>query len=297
MSSARKQAYDSVFTTPAGHNGVTFLAASGDSGAYYGAQWPASSPNVVAVGGTSLYVNAAGSIVSQSAWSGSGGGYSVLESEPTYQTSVQSTGRRSTPDVSMDADPNTGVAVVLITPSNAQASWQLVGGTSLSVQLFAGVVAVADQGRTLAGLGTLDGATQTLPALYSASSANFLDVTSGSNGYRAGAGYDAATGLGTPTASLVVDLAGYSGQASSQAALTTTTTRSRTRTRVARRATAALASQASTNSGQVDRLIAVTPADLGTASAASASSSNRQVPASRSRWPVLDPDLVDALFL
>ena len=156
-------------------------------------------------------------------------------------------------------------------------------------------VAVADQGRTLAGLGTLDGATQTLPALYSASSANLLDVTSGSNGYRARAGYDAATGLGTPTASLVVDLAGYSGQASAQAALTTTTTRSRTR--VARRATAVLASQSSSNSGQVDRLLAVTPVDLGTASAASAGSSNRQVPASRSRWPVLDPDLVDALFL
>ena len=125
----------------------------------------------------------------------------------------------------MDADPNTGVAVVLITPSNAQASWQLVGGTSLSAQLFAGVVAVADQGRTLAGLGTLDGATQTFPALYSASSANYLDVTSGSNGYRARAGYDLATGRGTPTASLVIDLAGYGGQASSQAAVTTTTTR------------------------------------------------------------------------
>jgi hypothetical protein len=196
----------------------------------------------------------------------------------------------------MDADPNTGVAVVFITPASAHASWQLVGGTSLSVQLFAGVLAVADQGRALAGRGTLDGATQTLPALYAASSANYLDVTAGSNGYAARAGYDLATGRGTPTASLAIDLTGYSGQASSLAALTTTTT-TRSRARVIRRATTVLPSQASMDTGQVDRLMAVTPVDLGPALAAPASSSNRQVPASRSRWPVLDPDLVDALFL
>jgi hypothetical protein len=195
----------------------------------------------------------------------------------------------------MDADPNTGVAVVLITPSNAHASWQLIGGTSLSVQLFAGVLAVADQGRALAGLGTLDGASQTLPALYAAPSANYLDVAAGSNGYAARAGYDLATGRGTPTASLVIDLAGYSGQASSQAALPATTTRSRTR--VVRRATTELPGQASMNTGQVDRLLVVTPVDLGPALASPPSSSNRQVPASRSRWPILDPDLVDALFL
>jgi hypothetical protein len=198
----------------------------------------------------------------------------------------------------MDADPNTGVAVVFITPASAHASWQLVGGTSLSAQLFAGVLAVADQGRALAGAGTLDGATQTLPALYAASSANYLDVTAGSNGYGAHAGYDLATGRGTPTASLVIDLAGYSGQASFQAALTTTTTTAaRSRARTIRRASTVLPSQASMSTGQVDRLMAVTPVDLGPASASPASSSNRQVPASRSRWPVLDPDLVDALFL
>jgi subtilase family serine protease len=290
-----EKAYDSVFTTPAGHNGVTFVAASGDSGAYSGAQWPASSPNVVAVGGTTLNVNAAGTTVSETAWSGSGGGYSVLESEPGYQTSVQSTGRRSTPDVSMDANPSTAVAVVFITPASPHASWQLVGGTSLSAQLYAGVIAVADQGRALAGKGSLDGATQTLPALYAASWANYVDVTAGSNGYGARAGYDLATGRETPTASLVTDLAGYSGQASAQSAVTITTTRTRPRTRVVRRATAVLPSQASMSTGQVDRLMAATLVDLGTTSSA-ASSANRQVPASRSRWPILDPDLVDALF-
>jgi subtilase family serine protease len=292
-----EKAYDSVFTTPAGHTGVTFVAASGDSGANSGAQWPASSPNVVAVGGTSLNVNAVGTTIFETAWAGSGGGYSVLESEPAYQTSVQQTGRRSTPDVSMDADPNTGVAVVFITPASAHASWQLIGGTSLSVQLFAGVVAVADQGRALAGAGTLDGATQTLPALYAASSSNYLDVTAGSNGYGARAGYDLATGRGSPTASLVLDLARYSGQAASQAVTTTTTPRTRPRTRIARRAETVVPSLASMNTGQVNRSTAVTQVDLGPAQAALASSSNRQVPASRSRWPVLDPDLVDSLFL
>jgi len=190
--------YDPFFTTPAGHNGVTFVAASGDNGAKYGAEWPASSPNVVGVGGTSLWVDAAGNTLLETAWSGSGGGYSVLEREPTYQKGVQRKGRRSTPDVAMVADPNTGVPVLVADPSTGQGSWGIYGGTSLSTQLFGGLIAVADQGRALAGLGTLDGATQTLPLLYSVSSADFRDITAGSNGHRATAGYDLVTGLGTP---------------------------------------------------------------------------------------------------
>ncbi|MGZ3336395.1 MAG: hypothetical protein ACXWOV_14960, partial [Isosphaeraceae bacterium] len=78
------------------------------------------------------------------------------------------------------------------------------GGTSLSAQLFGGLIAVADQGRALAGLGTLDGATQTLPLLYSVSSADFRDLTAGSNGHRATPGYDLATGLGSPRGALFV---------------------------------------------------------------------------------------------
>src|SRR5262249_2966483 len=69
-------AYDSYFTTPAGHNGVTFVTASGDAGAWNGAEWPASSKNVVAVGGTSLRINTSGSNLGETAWYGSGGGYS-----------------------------------------------------------------------------------------------------------------------------------------------------------------------------------------------------------------------------
>ena len=192
--------YDPFFTTPAGHNGVTFVTASGDHGSKYGAEWPASSPNVVGVGGTTLWVDAAGNTLLETAWSGGGGGYSVREREPGYQRAVQRKGRRSTPDVAMVADPNTGVPVLVLDPSTGQGSWGTYGGTSLSAQLFGGLIAVADQGRTLAGLGTLDGATQTLPLLYSVSSADFRDITAGSNGHRATPGYDLATGLGTPRA-------------------------------------------------------------------------------------------------
>jgi subtilase family serine protease len=206
--------YDPFFKTPAGHNGVTFVTASGDYGTKYGADWPASSPNVVAVGGTTLWVDAAGNTLLETAWSGSGGGYSVLEPEPGYQRAVQRKGRRSTPDVAMVADPNTGVPVLVLDPSTSQGSWGIYGGTSLSTQLFGGLVAVADQGRALAGLGTLDGATQTLPLLYAVSSADFRDVTAGSNGRRATPGYDLATGLGTPRgAALVRDLSNPNIQA------------------------------------------------------------------------------------
>src|SRR5271157_3956660 len=199
--------YDPFFTTPAGHNGVTFVTASGDNGSKYGAEWPASSPNVVGVGGTTLWVDAAGNTLLETAWSGSGGGFSVLEHEAGYQRTVQRKGRRSTPDVAMVADPNTGVPVVVNDPSTGQVTWGIYGGTSLSAQLFGGLVAVADQGRALAGLGTLDGATQTLPLLYSVSAADFRDVTAGSNGHRATPGYDLATGLGSPRgAALVSDL-------------------------------------------------------------------------------------------
>ncbi len=199
--------YDAIFTTPAGHNGVTFVTASGDSGGKYGAEWPASSPNVVAVGGTSLRVDAAGNVLSEVAWSDSGGGVSRVVSRPAYQAFVQRTGRRTTPDVAMVADPNTGVAVYTIAPSTGQGFWQVLGGTSLSAQLFGGLVAIADQGRALRGAGTLDGPSQTLPGLYSLPSSAYRDVTQGWTGFRASPGYDLATGRGTPTAALVTDLA------------------------------------------------------------------------------------------
>ena len=75
---------DSYFTTPSGHAGVTFVASTGDNAKP--GEWPAYSPNVVAVGGTTLTTSgAAGAYVGETAWSGSGGGISVYETQPAYQ--------------------------------------------------------------------------------------------------------------------------------------------------------------------------------------------------------------------
>src|SRR5262249_37014102 len=99
--------YDSIFNTPA----ITFVAASGDNGAFGGVQYPASSPSVLSVGGTALEVDSFGNYQGESPWPGTSGGLSLLEPEPGYQFPVQATGRRSTPDVAFDGDPNTGVQV------------------------------------------------------------------------------------------------------------------------------------------------------------------------------------------
>jgi subtilase family serine protease len=166
---SNESSFDSYFTTPAGHEGVTFIAASGDNGFV---EYPSASPNVLAVGGTSLMLTSGGAYSSETAWNSSGGGYSSFELEPSYQGSVQTSGSRSTPDVSFDADPNTGVEVYSTAPGAWSGSWQVVGGTSLGSPSWAGIIAIVDQGRALAGLGSLDGATQTLPALYAASASS-----------------------------------------------------------------------------------------------------------------------------
>jgi hypothetical protein len=214
---------DSDFLTPSGHTGVSFFAGNGDTGSEVPS--PAQSTNVVAVGGTTLSVNGSGGYGSESAWSAGGGGISTSESQPAYQSgivSAYSTTQRTTPDVSMDADPGSGVAIVDSYDSGSAAPWELIiGGTSLATPLFAGVVAVADQGRVDAGLTAMDGSTQLLPRLYELSQANYSlnyhDVTTGNNGHPATSGYDLATGLGSAEANnLIPDLAGddtVSGQA------------------------------------------------------------------------------------
>ena len=85
-----------------------------------------------------------------------------------------------------------------------------MGGTSLAAPSWAALIAIADQGRVAMGGTTLDGPSQTLPALYSLPSTDFHDITAGNNGYYAAPGYDYVTGLGTPIANLLVpDLASY----------------------------------------------------------------------------------------
>jgi hypothetical protein len=165
--------YNGYFTTPPGHQGITFIAASGDSGTLYGLDWPSVSPEVLAVGGTSLSTNDVGQYLSETTWYESGGGYSRYEAEPGYQISLQKSGTRSTPDVAFDADPNTGVAVYQTSPYPGQGGWEVVGGTSLGTPAWAAIIAIVDQGRALEGKGSLDGPTQTLPSLYALPSAEF----------------------------------------------------------------------------------------------------------------------------
>ena len=209
-----EQSEDPFVLTPTGRTGgVTFLAATGDwdSPAIY----PAFSPDVVAVGGTSLYIQPNGTYISETVWNnndgyGTGGGISQYEPLPAYQDNLDgingaSTTNRNVPDVSMDADPYTGVYVL----DSYSGGWFQVGGTSLSTPMWAGLVAIANQGRALNGEPSLNGLTQTLPTLYNLPSSDFNDITTGGNGtYNAGPGYDLVSGIGTPIANLLVpDLA------------------------------------------------------------------------------------------
>jgi hypothetical protein len=173
----KEASYDSYFTTPAGHSGITFVASSGDNGSI---EYPSASPNVLSVGGTTLSIGSSGSYGSETVWTSGGGGYSQYEAEPSYQNSVQSTGLRSTPDVAFDGDPSTGAQVYSTPPGSTKGSWQVVGGTSLGAPAWAGLIAIADQGRALAGKGSLDGPNQTLPALYAGASSDYNTVTSAS---------------------------------------------------------------------------------------------------------------------
>ena len=196
----QETAYNSTFTTPAGHAGITFLAASGDSGSQAGPSGHRAAPSVVAVGGTSLSVGGSGQYQFESAWVGSSGGYSNFEAEPAYQRSVQSTGKRSSPDVSFDGDPDTGVSVYQTSLQTGHGSWQVVGGTSLGTPAWAGIIAIVDQGRAVEGEGSLNGATQTLPTIYALPSSDFHQVSSFNRRGRLtlDATANTATGLGTP---------------------------------------------------------------------------------------------------
>ncbi len=216
---ADEAAYDSVFNVP----GVTFVASTGDYGAS-DPQYPAFSPNVVAVGGTSLLLNGDNSYNSETrrgyyssaagAVIASGGGISLYDPEPAYQQGVQSTGYRTTPDVSLVADPATGAWIAdtyNLDPSNP---FEIVGGTSLAAPAWAGLFALVNQGRAAAGESTLNSSTPTdaQQALYMLPRSDYNAITSGTNGYTASAGYNLVTGLGTPVASLLVpDLVAYQG--------------------------------------------------------------------------------------
>ena len=227
-----EHALDSHFVTPAGHRGVTFVASAGDDGSP--PIWPAVSPNVLSVGGTSLHLTSSGNYLSETGWSGSGGGVSRFESKPGYQTFV-ATGNtsRTNPDVAYNADPNTGVYVY----DSFNGGWFAVGGTSAGAPQWAALVAIADEGRAIAGKGSLDGPSQTLYALYriaqSSASTYFHDETSGNNGFAAKAGYDDVTGNGSPVANRVVSaLVGWAGTGATGSVAPVSTAKALSRTTV-----------------------------------------------------------------
>jgi hypothetical protein len=203
-----EQNNDGIFTVP----GVTYLAATGDEGAP-GRGYPAYSPNVVAVGGTTLGLNADGSYAGEVGWSGSGGGVSQLEPEPTYQHVVQTTDQRTIPDVAMIGGTLVAVAESYYAhPANP--GWTGLTGTSLATPLWAGLIALVDQGRLAAGKVSLNSPDpqESQRALYSMPAGDFHDIVTGNNGFAAGPGYDLVTGRGTPRADLLVpDLINYTG--------------------------------------------------------------------------------------
>jgi subtilase family serine protease len=216
-----EKSQDAHFTTPAGHVGVTFTVAAGDDGA--GAEYPSSSPDVLSVGGSTLGLTASGAWSSESVWSGGGGGVSRYEGAPSYQTSL-ALAARGAPDVSYDANPYTGFAVY---DTYGGSGWAQYGGTSAGAPQWAALVAIADQGRALAGKSSLSNAQD---ALYAMPRTDFHDIASGSNGYRATTGYDLASGLGSPIANLVIrDLVAYGGSTTFSVAAVKTTTVTRTR--------------------------------------------------------------------
>src|SRR5262249_24305712 len=121
--------------------GVSFFCSSGDSGS--GTQWPATSPYVTCVGGTSLSLDASGNVLSETGWSGSGGGVSAYEVRPGFQNGFQTAANRSMPDVAYNADPNTGVAVYI-----SSSGWVIAGRTSAAAPQWAALCALANSSRT-----------------------------------------------------------------------------------------------------------------------------------------------------
>ena len=111
---------------------------------------PDVSANVLSVGGTSLTLDPAGNYGSETGWAGSGGGLSLYERLPGYQLRAVPKGvrRRAVPDVAIVANKYTGVQVYDL----VHGGWTIGGGTSLAAPLWAGVIAIADQGRAAAVL-------------------------------------------------------------------------------------------------------------------------------------------------
>lgn len=218
---------------------VSVFGSAGDTGVANGnfagkiypfptVNFPASSPYVTAVGGTSLMANTSGNYQSETVWNNgageaTGGGISQYWSEPNYQKanlphSVQKqlNGYRGLPDISYNADPATSILVYVGFLGGTNNGYYFIGGTSEGSPQWAGIIA---DGNQYAGhpLGFIN------PALYAIGNSNryssdYYDVTTGNNssggitGYNATRGWDLATGWGSPKATnLIQDIASYHG--------------------------------------------------------------------------------------
>jgi len=174
------------------NNGVVYFASSGDTG---GANiYPSVSPFVVSAGGTSVNRGSSGNFVSETGWSGSGGGPSQYEPKPTYQSGIAGTDatHRSAPDFSFDADPNTGVSVYDSTSCQGLSGWLVFGGTSVASPSLAGVV-------NLSGSFFVN-STAELSTIYGnyTNTNDFRDILTGTAGsFSCKAGYDFVTGVGS----------------------------------------------------------------------------------------------------
>lgn len=194
--------------------GQSLFQASGDDGAYHGGVMPPSDdPSLTVVGGTSLTTTGPGGAwQSESAWSGSGGGFSTVWPIPSYQQGAGmaaaggSSTMRNLPDVALTAD----VQIFLICNNGQRIE---VGGTSAAAPLWAGFLALANQ-QAVANHSPVVGFLN--PAVYSLGAGtsyggDLHDIVSGSNGFSARPGYDLATGWGSPAGQpLINSLSGTS---------------------------------------------------------------------------------------
>jgi len=193
--------------------GITITVAAGDDGSSDGVtdgknhvDFPASSPHVLACGGTKL-IGSGSAITSEVVWNetaakegATGGGVSTVFALPTWQasSSVPLAGTfagRGVPDVAGDADPSTGYTI------RVDGQTSVIGGTSAVAPLWAGLIALNNaQNKTTAGF--------LQPSIYTVKAKSaFRDITSGNNGaFTAGPGWDACTGLGSPIGTAFISL-------------------------------------------------------------------------------------------
>jgi len=217
---------NSLFMNPIkSENYKCFCASSGDNNSV---NWPSVLSNVISVGGSTLVWNPNSTTPlarSEYTWTNGGCGFSTSVAKPHYQNDVNPNATyRATPDVSLIANPTTGVSIVY----NGQ--WNQVGGTSVACPFFAGILSLANQQRFNAGKNplttvytqspTTNNTPSSIPQthlqtyLYESIYKNpdlktkcLTDITTGTDGkYIAGSGYDIATGLGSPNATALCDI-------------------------------------------------------------------------------------------